>query len=141
MEQSELKEVADRHIAPIRDLLCLGHWRITPAYESIDKGGVAAQCYADANYDHAKIVFDAAKIEADEEKIVELIFHELSHVVLSPLDLVGNLALSMLEGNTAACAAIQVIHEHACEQAVINLERIWRCGLARVYLEKVTRPD
>lgn len=139
MDVSVCKAIVDNHFPALRELLCLGHWEITPKYNSLPDG-IAAQCWPEVSYDRANIIFDAAKYET-EEQIIDLIVHELAHLIGAPFDLLFEAASPYFREDPSATDSLRRVNIHASEQHVINIERIWRKHLARVYYESVTRPD
>lgn len=123
MDRSEVKAIVDREIEALKERLGIPHWRIKASYDLRD-GDACGQCTRRVDYNQAFIEFDPDGLD-DEQHVLKVLRHELFHVVLVPFDIVFNALRPVLEKDATLAGTIDSIREHATEQAVINLERMW----------------
>lgn len=124
MERSEVRAIVEREIDCLKERLGIPHWRIKLGYDLRD-GDACGQCIRHVDYDQAFIDFDPGGLD-DEQHVLKVLRHELFHVVLVPFDIVFNALRPVLDKDATLAGAIDSIREHATEQAVINLERMWQ---------------
>jgi hypothetical protein len=127
MDRSAVEAIVRREIEPLKERLGLAHWHTAVDLGPIEDGAIG-QCSRKIDYDKAYIELDPGRLD-DEEEILKVLRHELFHVIVSPFDLfergVANAGLS-----GAMNAVLGRVWDHAVEQAVINLERMF-AGLTR----------
>lgn len=103
----------------------LPHWKVTVVYGPLESSRpgtvVQGRCFADARYEHATISVDPQKVDDDRE-FLDLLMHELKHVVLAPLDLIWEYATAGLEGSDLA--RFERVYDDANERMVLALGRL-----------------
>lgn len=117
-----MRAIVEREIDALIVQLGIRHWHLQFNYELRDDAALG-DCSRKIDYDHAYIRLDPEGMR-DEAQVLEVLRHELFHVVLSPFDLferaVANAGLP-----EAIVAVLGRIWDHSCEKAVINLERVY----------------
>jgi hypothetical protein len=128
MNRSEVKAIVERELEPLMRKLGIPHWKIRVVFDlrnGEDEFTTCGQCTRRVDYDQAFIEFDPDSLD-DEQHVLKVLRHELFHVVLVPFDIVFNALRPVLDKDSTLAGAIDSIREHATEQAVINLERLWQ---------------
>jgi hypothetical protein len=130
MDRSAARAIVDREIEPLMRRLGIPHWHVSVVYDlRADNTSATTQalCHTLVDYNRARIEIDPDAID-DEADLLRVLRHELMHVLLSPFDLVANTLRDALDDRSRA--VLQTIQAYAQEQAVINLERMYR-GLTK----------
>lgn len=132
MDESRLRALVAAELDALQVALGLSHWEIQVELGPLSRnepdaaGWVStARCYSQPDYDRAKIEVDPALL-ADADAARKVLRHELFHVVLSPFDVYRKHAACAIKPRTPADHQEDVVWGHACEQAVLNLERMYR---------------
>jgi len=136
MDRSRAAEFLGQHLKPLTSFLCLGHWTFTVCCKPLPDG-VRATIDINETYEFAEIAFDADKSSTDEE-LLDTLYHELTHVILSPAEVYFKFASPHFPAGSPFAESERVVRTHAVEQIVINLERVWRNGLRDFYLDLFT---
>lgn len=123
MDESAVRAIVERDLAKLARACGVPHWRIRVRYEADDgDDGATGQCTRLLDYERAFIRLDPAKL-GDEEEVVEVLRHELFHIVIAPFDLLSTFSESGLSG--ADLEKAERVFRHAMECSVRNLERMW----------------
>jgi hypothetical protein len=127
MDRSEVKAIVEREAGPLMERLGIGHWRVKVTYDpsGVDQDGHLqdGECTRLVDYDSAHISLNPESFD-DEEGVIRTLRHELFHIVLSPFDLYcGSVDKLDILGPTGVI--LDRVWNHACERAVINLERMF----------------
>lgn len=142
MDRSKLKAIVDVHIPGIARFLGItDSWHVFWNYQR-QEGDVAARCKLEIDYRQAVISIDMDHLP-DEDEVIDILFHEIAHIVLWPFDLYRNIVGQMIPNITDGQPNGMVettAWKHACEGGVLALERIWRDRLRDLYLDEFTRP-
>lgn len=131
MDQSRLREFVDARLEGLQEAMGIAHWKIVVHIEPIGQDGVPdhASTPADVNlrtnYNQAVIRMDPAQID-DEEGATTALIHELLHVVASPFRVYEAFVCGMIKKGTSREEQEDRIWTYCEEQAIINLERLWR---------------
>jgi hypothetical protein len=132
MDRSEVRAIVEAEIEPLLDRLGISHWRITVHFGPIEADHrvaaghkVQGECLKNAPYDMATITLDPEEIH-DPEHARKILRHELFHVLLAPFDVYRKFATAFIESKSSGDVQEDNLWEFASEQAVINLERMWR---------------
>lgn len=129
MDASEVKRIIKENYESLADEIGVGHWEITydcNALESSEAGRtISGRCRIKPAYDQAAITLDPANLD-DEADAIRVLRHELLHVALAPYKLFCEAVGEYVVGDERAVRAVDVLWEYAQEQAVINLERMYR---------------
>jgi hypothetical protein len=131
MDRGEAQAVIAREIEGLTRRLGLTHWEVRVSTEPFRRGpgdSPLGECTPDADYEHAYVQLDADAIDT-EEKLLRVFRHELFHVLLAPFRVYREAVTTHVRAGTAADRTEQRVWRHAEEQAVVNLERMYR-GLA-----------
>jgi hypothetical protein len=137
MDRSAVEAIVRRSLDPMMTRLGIGHWTISMSFDLAEQG-TAGECSRLPNYDSAAIRLNPAELH-DEDGVLKTLLHELFHVVLSPFDLYSIGAEQAIGDDRAARAVLDQVWHHACERAVINLERLY-VNLTEVTAMKVKQP-
>jgi hypothetical protein len=125
MDRSEVKAIVDREIEPLMEMMGVPHWRIKVEYERPENGEWEAECHRIPPYNRANVRIDPDSM-ADADHVIRTLVHELAHVVLSPFDVYRNVMTAHdVEGSPEDKRERQ-LWTYAVEQAVINVERMYR---------------
>lgn len=127
MDRSEVKAIVDREVGPLMRKLGLPHWKIRVVYDlrrGDDESATRGECRYLVDYNRATIALDPDCFD-EESEVVEILRHELFHLVLSPFQVVLDAMRPVLEKEPTLMAVMESVRVHATEKAVINLERMW----------------
>jgi hypothetical protein len=130
MDRSEVKAIVEREIEPLLRKVGIAHWKIRFSYqnESVDADGCLkhGECTRLVDYNVAHISLNPESFD-DEDAVLRTLRHELFHVVLSPFDLYSSSVDQATSGTDldVARGMLERVWNHACEKAVINLERMF----------------
>lgn len=143
MDRSEVKAIVDREIEPMMERLGIPHWRIVVNYdlrprEDNDYSPGIGDCTRRIDYTQASIGLDPDGLD-DEDHVLEVLRHELFHVLLSPFDLFERAAANATRSDDTATAILARIWTFVTEQGVINLERMYE-GLTKHHTAKEPKP-
>jgi hypothetical protein len=138
VDRSAVVRIVGRTIEPLMERLGIPHWHIEVIYGPLTDDGerpspgtrYVAECNASIPYDQASIRIDPEQID-DEEHLLEVLRHELFHVLVSPFNLHRNIQVATIESGSPADEQEGGLWKYCEEQAVINLERMY-LGLTRV---------
>lgn len=129
MDASAVKALVARELEPLAKKLGVGHWQITASTSPKDSDGdgqiLRGECNRLIDYDNAHITLNPEAFD-DEGDALKTIRHELLHVVVSPFDLVWDMAKELMGDDAKAFKALAVAWTHATEKTIINLERMYQ---------------
>lgn len=129
MDLSAVKTIVDRELEPLMARFGIGHWRIVVSYAPTDADEEGWQrrgrCSRMVDYNQAHITLNSDAFE-DEADCVKTLRHELLHIVAAPWDIVWNAAWPLVKDDPIKAGLLDSIHTHAMEQAIVNLERMYR---------------
>jgi hypothetical protein len=129
MDRSEVRAIVGREIGPLMQRLGIDHWDVTVSYASSaeDSDGWIehGRCTRMIDYNKATITLNPESFN-DEMAVLKTLRHELFHVVLAPFDLYSSAVDQVIDGDHAAHGLVDRVWTHACEGAVIALERMYR---------------
>jgi hypothetical protein len=128
LDRSAVKAIVDRESGPLMRRLGISHWKIKFDYdlcERHDDRRTEAECTRLVDYNDATVSFDPAAID-DEDHCLDVLRHELFHVVLAPIDIFSNAIRPIVEGDDKVQGVLESVKNHAVEQAVIALQRMYR---------------
>jgi hypothetical protein len=128
MDRSTVERVSIKHLPALRCRLGLGQWQIGLGYDStLGNGGegiTRGECSRLLDYQCAHITLNP-DVFADQEEVLATLRHELLHLVLAPFDLYTS-AVARIDLSDDASELLDRIRDHAIEQTVIALERMYR---------------
>ena len=127
MKTSIVKEIVEREIEPLKEKLGIKFWKIKVSYNLRSNSGFSADvghCTRLVDYDQAYIQLDPSGLK-NEEHVIEILLHELFHIVLSPLDILCNSLHELFKDDEKLKGVMESIRVHSIEKAVINLERMY----------------
>jgi hypothetical protein len=128
MDRSEVKAMVEGELEPLMQRLGIRHWKVRVSYdpESVDGEGHLkhGECTRLVDYNSAHISLNPESFD-DEESVMRTLRHELFHIVLSPFDLYSSSVDRAIEVPNAVREILDRVWNHACERAVINLERMF----------------
>jgi hypothetical protein len=128
MDRSAVKAIIERELDPLAKKLGVGHWRLTVKFDLRDGDEdweTQGRCLKYVDYDRAIISLDPDSL-ADEAEVVRVLIHELLHIVLAPFDVLVNAVGPVLKRDETLVAVLDSVRMNAVEQAVVNLERMYR---------------
>lgn len=138
MDKSKLESLLHLHATPLARFLSINHWNIRCYAEACELVGASAECIRNVDYEFATIRVDPEKFDTEEE-FLDSLFHEMCHIILSPIDLYREAATQHIEAGSVPQKQDERLWHFAIENTVINLERLWRWGgLREQYLERFT---
>jgi hypothetical protein len=132
MDRSEAKAIVDREIESLQERLGIPHWSIVIDYDlrKSSEGYVTRGiCEWRVDYNKASISLDPDCLD-DEAELLSVLRHELFHVLLSPFTVFLNTIKPLLRDDGQKADMAENVWTYASEQAVINLERMFR-GLTK----------
>jgi hypothetical protein len=127
MDHSEAEAIVRREVKPMLELLGVGHWQVTVHFAALDldpRFGTRARVFTYPAYDKAVIEMDPPAFR-DEADLIESLRHEVFHILLAPFDVLMETLGPALKHDDVLAETLQSVRQHACEQAVINLERLY----------------
>jgi hypothetical protein len=128
MDRSAVEATVAREIGPLCARLGIEGWKIAVSYdpESVDGDGHLkhGECTRLVDYNSAHISLNPESFE-DEDAVLRTLRHELFHVVLSPFDLYSSAVDRAIDTPASVREILDRVWNHACERAVINLERMF----------------
>jgi hypothetical protein len=128
MDRSAVKAIVERELNPLARRLGVSHWELTVKFDLRDGDGgrgTQGRCTKYVDYDKAIISLDPDSL-ADEAEVVRVLIHELLHIVLAPFDVLVNAVGPVLKRDETLAAVLDSVRMNAVEQAVVNLERMYR---------------
>jgi hypothetical protein len=132
MDRSECQAVVEGAMPPLMRRLGIPHWRVVVSYDpsAMDADGHLkhGECTRLVDYDSAHVKLNPESFD-DREQLLRTLRHELFHIVLSPFDLYST-AIDRIEALDPIRDVLDRVWDHACERAVINLERMY-AGLTK----------
>lgn len=126
MDRSEVKAIVDEHIETLLRQLGISHWNLVIDYDMRRSDGdftTTAECVWRVDYNRATISLDPDAFR-DEAHVLEVLRHELFHLVLSPFTVFLNTIKPLLQNDHEKADMAENVWTYASEQAVINLERM-----------------
>lgn len=130
MDRSAVREIVQAHAEALMERLGLPHWTVEFLYDlrlSTADRRVKGRCTRLIDYNRAVVELDPDEFDdGDEKEVLRIVRHELFHVVLSPFDLFRQVAEGTWDRDPDKQAMMDRVWSHAAEQAVINLERMYR---------------
>jgi hypothetical protein len=124
VDKSAVKEIVEREIGKYLSMFGIPHWRIKISYEPDAETQEAGRCTRQYDYNQAWILLNPELLE-DEARVLEILRHELYHIVLSPYDLYATAVEDTLGEDHKAAPALERVWRHAMEKTVINLGRMY----------------
>jgi hypothetical protein len=129
VDRSAVKVLYEAHILALMKAVGIPHWEIGIRMDLDDRdadAGFSSQgkCTYNVDYNRATINVQPDEL-ANADQALEVLRHELYHCVLSPFELVKQVAVELLDDDHQAIAALSRVYQHACEQGVVNLGRMW----------------
>lgn len=128
MDRSAVKAIVEREIEGLQLRLGIPHWRIVVDYDlrrSNEGYTTQGECGWRVDYNKASISLDPDAFD-DERETLEVLRHELFHLLLSPFTVFLNTIKPLLRNDRSRSDMAENVWTYASEQAVINLERMYR---------------
>jgi hypothetical protein len=127
MDRSKVKEIVEASLGPLVSRLGIDRWTIGVDYDLRESDGLTRSrglCNWHPDYDKASINLDPDSFGSEEE-VAKVLRHELFHVLLAPYTVFLNAVKPLMQDDPIKAAMAEAIWTHACERAVINLERMY----------------
>ncbi len=129
MDESAVRKVVESNLEALAGALGLERWKITIRFERCqDAGGdryvTQAQCDMKGEYETAIITLDHAEFN-DDAHVIATLTHELTHIMLAPLDVYRDFAAAAVTGNPVMERQAAELWTSAIEKTVLGLERAW----------------
>lgn len=129
MDRSAVRRIVEANLARLMGELGVRHWTVDVDYDfrghdDGTPGRTVGRCVNLLDYDRATIHLDPDGLD-DEAEVLDVLRHELFHVVLAPYDLFGNVVEELTKGNPKLDKAAARVWRHAQERAVAALERMY----------------
>lgn len=138
MDGTEVRQIVEENLAPLREALWLHDWSITVEYGPTGHERWAASCdRAGGDYNTATITIDPYRHE-DKHAVLKSLTHELVHVALGRMDTYRNIVTSLIPESAETAAAEQVAWTHAIEQTVVRLTNAF---MGALFEEEAEEPD
>lgn len=139
MDRSECQRIVEAHLDDYVHAFGLTGWRILVDYCGVgepDSTGFRpdGRCHIRLEYDRAKIELSPDNFE-DADTLLDVLRHELSHLVTAPFRLYRDFAGSCVPAGSPT-AQEAIVWDHADEQAVRALERLWG-GMERYWRDRI----
>jgi hypothetical protein len=127
VDRSAVERVLVEHLPALSQALGLSQWHISLGYDAALSTGdnciTRGECSRLLDYQSAHITLNP-DVFADAEAVLATLRHELFHVVLAPFDLYTS-AVDRLDLSDDATELLERIRDHATEQCVAALERLY----------------
>jgi hypothetical protein len=126
MDRSAVEAVVRRELQPLCDRMGLGHWKIKVTFDLRKEVGnrrIPGECHRLYDYEKVSIELDPDWFD-DEAEVLQVLRHELLHLVASPFDLFAE-SVEKLAIDEATKDVLNRVWNHAQEMTVVNLERLW----------------
>jgi hypothetical protein len=139
---ADAKALVESWLPDLVEVLGLGHWKITVAYDKPPEANWQAACSRQVSYNVAEIELDVESYE-DPAKLFFDLRHELLHVVLSPFDVYTHYVAGFGVNNPTIAAQDEFLRRYATEQAILNLEKILIClekGRGDLFMPRLPEP-
>ncbi len=118
MTAKEVEIIVDGNIKYLMARYGIPNWKIEVIYDECDNVNWGAQCERSNDYCSATITINPARADSEKE-ILELLQHELLHLVLAPFDLYRDtMTQHLVNFSSPAAKREQCIWRHAVEQTV-----------------------
>jgi hypothetical protein len=127
VDRGQVKAIVDREIEPLMARLGVPHWHVTVSYDLRADDGTCrtnGRCTRVIDYNQAHIELAPGELD-DEAHVLKMLRHELFHIVASPFDLYMQAADQYTKADSPEEAVLRRVFDHAVEQAMINLERMF----------------
>lgn len=136
MDKSEIREVLNESLRPMRAALNLSDWYVDFKLESME-GSYIAECVADPNYSRVRLTFDhdAYKNATD---LLESLLHEYLHVMLARYELYRK-AVRPLIDEESVWMSLEEVFINASEESVRRIEDLLRHGVGTTPRRLITR--
>jgi hypothetical protein len=144
MDRSELKAIVDAHVDSLIAALGLSDWRLVIEYDRCPSGG-PGEAVRYLSRQRARIYLDHDEMSGSgvvaagspEDYALEILRHELFHVLLAPFDTLHDaMTAGMEDSREKQC--LNLLFDEAQEAGVRAIERMWP-GLERYWRDKITR--
>lgn len=130
MDKQTAQRIVHKALPVLKAALYLQDWEIHIEYGHIechDEPNVTfGNCKADPKYRKAVIKINHEKAYS-ERQLLDTLFHELLHVVVSETETLRRLILQFVHDE--AENAVSETHSYVVERIIGNLERVFLCGL------------
>ena len=136
MDKSEIREVVNDALRPMRAALNLNGWFMNFKIASLEPNFIA-ECSADPNYSKATLTFDVNGFNNESELLTTLL-HEMLHVALAKFELYRKAVRPLIDGDRF-WTSLDEVYTHAQEDTVRQLEDMLRHGLNVTPRRLVTR--
>jgi hypothetical protein len=128
VDRSTVERVLIEHLPVLSHCLGLSQWQISLGYDSTlgngEDGVTRGECSRLLDYQSAHITLNP-DVFADNGTVLATLRHELFHIVLAPFDLYTS-AVERIDLSDDVTELLDRIRDHAIEQTVIALERMYR---------------
>jgi hypothetical protein len=128
MDRSAVQAIVEREAPPLCERLGIDGWNLRFQYEpnGVDSEGYLqhGECTRMVDYHSAHIRLNPESFD-DEAALMRTLRHELFHVVLAPFDLYSSAVEQVVGEDHLSHAVLDRVWTHACEGAVIALERMF----------------
>jgi hypothetical protein len=128
MDRSAVKAIVEAHIDEYKEILGIAHWHITVGFDLRDphaKATVSGECTWYIDYERAAIRLDPDALDSEEE-VLEVLRHELMHIVIAPISVFWNMVKPLLKDDPTRMEMANSVHTHSIERCIINLERMYQ---------------
>ncbi len=139
MDRSECEALGRKHLGPLMNFLGVGEWLVTFKISRLEDD-TDATCSRNLPYDLATVEFDPNQIK-DVDHFLDVLAHELFHIVLAPFDLYRSHYCAALEPKSTEDKREDVLWANSVERTILNLERLWRRHMKALYLKTLEPPD
>lgn len=132
MDASDVVKVVAEHLPRLQRELGLVHWTFRVRAEFLTSDDPTFRRFGnvlrDVSRERAHVEINPDEVE-NAVDVVRVLRHEMFHCVLAPFDLYAE-AVEKFVSDKTALESVRRVWEHACEQAVVGLERL--CGEVRL---------
>jgi hypothetical protein len=127
LDRSAVKAIVEAHIDEYKEILGIAHWHVTVGLDLRDsdaKATVSGECTWYIDYERAAIRLDPDALDSEEE-VLEVLRHELFHILLAPFSIFWGAVEPLFKGNATTRATLHSVRIHAVERCLINIERLY----------------
>jgi hypothetical protein len=136
LDRSEVKRIVESNIVDMKYRLGLGQWDVRVEFDLRETPPGEAACFVTRGQNTWHIDYETALIKLDpdqletEEDVLDVLRHELFHLLAAPLSIARNALKPLLEADPVRRDMVDSVWTHAVERVIKNIERMHR-GLTR----------
>lgn len=138
MDYSEAEALIIKHAGRLQKFLGLADLTIRYKIQRSPNERYRAECIVNVPYNSVTIWMDPCYL-ADEQDFLDVLFHELAHVLLRFFNFYSEFATKTLVEGSKELEQHCAVYTLASEQSVAALAKLWHLSLKRAYLVELDK--